>query len=87
MPCPFRDSNLPNGITTASNETAEYCTQVRYCSSCRLRRCFDMGMKEELVRTDEENERYRQLVQANRRRRQQLIALDESQDSLTIPRV
>ena len=54
----------------------KYCSQVRYCSSCRLRRCFDMGMKVELVRTDEENERYRQLVETNRQRRQQLIQQD-----------
>jgi len=32
-----------------------------------------MGMKAELVRTDEENERYRQLVETNRRRRRQLL--------------
>ena len=60
------------------NQTTGYCTQVRYCTSCRLRRCVDMGMKVELVRTDEENERYRQLVEINRRRRR---------ERETIPRV
>jgi len=42
-----------------------------------------MGMKVELVRTDEENERYRQLVENNRRRRQQL--LEQDQDQLSQP--
>ena len=43
-----------------------------------------MGMKEELVRTDEENERYRQLVETNRQRRQQLLQPD---DKSIIPQV
>jgi hypothetical protein len=60
-----------------TNEKGKYCSQVRYCSSCRLRRCFEMGMKVELVRTDEENERYRQLVETNRRRRRQLLQQEQ----------
>lgn len=55
--------------------------QIRRCSSCRLRRCFDMGMREELVRTEEENERHRQLVDINRKRRdllkQQLLEIQQ----------
>jgi hypothetical protein len=54
------------------NEKAMRYLQIRRCSSCRLRRCFEMNMKAELVRTDEENERYRQLVEMNRRQRQLL---------------
>ena len=61
--------------------------QIRRCSSCRLRRSFEMGMKEELVRTDEENERYKQLIDINRQRRellrQQLLEIKE----LPIPQV
>jgi hypothetical protein len=45
-------------------------SQIRRCSSCRLRRCFDVGMREELVRTDEENVRHKQLVDLNRQRRE-----------------
>jgi hypothetical protein len=45
-----------------------------------------MGMKVELVRTDEENERYRQLVETNRQRRRQLLE-QEQQDQLVIPQV
>lgn len=69
-------------ITTS--EKRPYCPQVRFCSSCRLRRCFDMGMKVELVRTDEENERYRQLVEANRQRRRDLIQQEQVVTSLFI---
>ena len=43
---------------------------MRRCSCCRLRRCFDMGMKEELVRTEEENIRHKQLVEMNKRKRE-----------------
>ncbi len=69
-----------------NERTARYL-QIRRCSSCRLRRCFEMGMKEELVRTEAENERYRQLVSLNRKRRdimkQQLIEIKQS----SIPQV
>ncbi|CAF1094896.1 unnamed protein product [Adineta steineri] len=81
-PCPFQESSTSNLNTNDSHETNVYCSQIRYCSSCRLRRCFNMGMKEELVRTDKENERYRQLVETNRQRRNQLL----QQDQFTIPR-
>jgi hypothetical protein len=61
--------------------------QIRRCSSCRLRRCFDVGMKQELVRTDEENQRHKQLVTNNRKQRemlkQQLIEIKQ----LSIPQV
>jgi len=80
-PCPFNDTLVEN------NDQTKYCSQVRYCSSCRLRRCFDMGMKVELVRTDEENERYRQLVETNRRRRQQLLHHDEHSTTRTNTKV
>ena len=49
------------------------CSQIRYCSACRLRRCFEMGMKETSIRSDAENERYRLLIQTNRERRRQNI--------------
>ncbi|CAF3166918.1 unnamed protein product [Rotaria sp. Silwood2] len=86
-PCPFRDTDSTNLNNSDNNEKSSYCSQVRYCSSCRLRRCFDMGMKEELVRTDEENERYRQLVETNRQRRQQLLQQEQIENSVAILRV
>ncbi len=61
--------------------------QIRRCSSCRLRRCFEVGMKEELVRTDEENERYRQLVDMNRRRRDLLKRQLQQLKRSSIPQV
>ncbi|CAF4181302.1 unnamed protein product [Rotaria sp. Silwood2] len=85
-PCPFRDTDSTNLNNSDNNEKSSYCSQVRYCSSCRLRRCFDMGMKEELVRTDEENERYRQLVETNRQRRQQLLQQEQIENSVAILR-
>jgi len=54
------------------NERNMHYLQIRRCSSCRLRRCFDVGMKEELVRTDEENDRYRRLIDINRNRRERI---------------
>jgi len=69
------------------NESAMRYLQIRRCSSCRLHRCFDIGMKEELVRTDEENERYRQLVEMNRQQRQFLNEQVQEMKELSIPRV
>ena len=53
-----------------SNDPREEFVEIRHCSSCRLRRCLAMGMKEELIRTDEENARYKQLIDANRQRKE-----------------
>ena len=49
---------------------------IRRCSTCRLIRCFAIGMKEELVRTDEQNARYKQLVDANRQRKEFLELIE-----------
>jgi hypothetical protein len=46
-----------------------------------------MGMKEELVRTDEENEQYRQLVESNRLRRKQLLQKQYRENQSIIPQV
>ena len=40
-----------------------------------------MGMREDLVRTDEENQRYRQLIQDNRQRRQRSFSPDCTEKS------
>ena len=61
--------------------------QIRRCSSCRLRRCFEVGMKEDLVRSEEENERYRQLIDINRKRRTILQEQLQSIKELSIPQV
>jgi hypothetical protein len=69
------------------NERTILYLQVRRCSSCRLRRCFEMGMREELVRTDEENERQRQLIDINRQRRETLKQQLQQLKELSIPQV
>jgi hypothetical protein len=61
--------------------------QIRRCSSCRLRRCFEMNMKEDLVRTDEENERYKELVDINRRQREILRKQVLEMKEASIPKV
>jgi hypothetical protein len=45
-----------------------------------------MGMKEELIRTDEENLRHKQLVDKNRRRRE-LLKQKQQEKLLAIPQV
>jgi len=72
LPCRHRnlDALMKNNIEF--NERNIRYLQIRRCSSCRLRRCFDVGMKEELVRTDEENDRYRRLIDINRNRRERI---------------
>ncbi len=74
-------------INQHRNQYNNICSQLRRCTSCRLRRCFDIGMKEELVRTDEEKKRYKQLIEINRQRRQELSKRKEkSQDNHLIIR-
>jgi hypothetical protein len=46
-----------------------------------------MGMKEELVRTDEENEQYRQLVESNRQRRKELLQKQDRENQSIIHQV
>ncbi|UJR21642.1 hypothetical protein I4U23_024719 [Adineta vaga] len=79
------ETSCLHGVDDCStkNENISYCA-IRRCSSCRLRRCFTMGMKEELVRTNEENIRHKQLVDNNRRRRQ-LFRKKQQQKQLSIP--
>ena len=77
---------LTGHIIDNNDRTMRYL-QIRRCSSCRLRRCFEVGMKEDLVRTDEENERYKQLVDMNRRRRDLLNQQLQQIKQLSLPQV
>ncbi|CAF4440046.1 unnamed protein product, partial [Rotaria socialis] len=86
LPCHHSDINPFDENNTDSNDMAMRYLQIRRCSSCRLRRCFEVGMKEELIRTDEENQRHRELVDNNRKRRETLQKQElerENQLSLT----
>ncbi|CAF1069877.1 unnamed protein product [Adineta steineri] len=85
LPCRHRDMSVEMTNNHEMNERTMRYLQIRRCSSCRLRRCFDMGMKEELVRTDEENERYRQLLDVNRRQRELLREQIREIKQLSIP--
>ncbi|CAF1537328.1 unnamed protein product, partial [Adineta steineri] len=85
LPCRHRDLSALMTSNHEMNERTMRYLQIRRCSSCRLRRCFDVGMKEELVRTDEENERYRQLLDANRRQRELLREQIREIKQLSIP--
>ena len=72
LPCRHRDLSAFMVDNVYIRERMARYLQIRRCSSCRLRRCFEMGMKEALVRTEEENQRYRQLVDGNRKRKEAL---------------
>ena len=43
----------------------------RQCPTCRLAKCFAVGMQKDLIRTDEERAARLQLVKANRLQRQE----------------
>ena len=45
----------------------------RQCPTCRLAKCFVVGMQKDLIRTDEERAARLQLVKANRLQRQEKL--------------
>lgn len=69
LPCQIAEGD--RDVNDTKDQTS--CLQLRRCTSCRLRRCFEIGMKEELVRTDEEKQRYRLLIESNRQRRNEIL--------------
>ena len=38
----------------------------RFCKRCRLRKCFEIGMRKEYILTEEEKVRKRQRIEENR---------------------
>ncbi|CAF3615648.1 unnamed protein product [Adineta steineri] len=79
-PCQHPDIQILEGNNVDIDEMIVNYAEIRRCSTCRLRRCFDVGMKQELVRTDEENERHKLLVDTNRKRRD-LLKQQQPQDN------
>ena len=47
----------------------------RQCPTCRLAKCFAVGMQKDLIRTDEERAARLQLVKANRLQRQGKVSV------------
>ena len=87
LPCRHRDLRMLRKNDIEFNERTARYLQIRRCSSCRLRRCFEVGMKEERVRTEAENERHKELVEINRVRREGLKQQLSEIHQLSIPQV
>ncbi|XP_054169193.1 nuclear hormone receptor HR96-like [Oppia nitens] len=69
----FRRYALKNKkIICASNGNCKITADTRkLCQKCRLDKCFSVGMKKEFIRTVEENENRRKLIEDNRIKRKQ----------------
>lgn len=55
--CPFQDQCHVDQVTR------------RFCQKCRLRKCFEIGMKKEWIMTDEEKKKKKQKIEENRARK------------------
>lgn len=87
QPCHHPDLNLLNEQQIYPDDMSMRYLQIRRCSSCRLRRCFEVGMNEGLIRSEEENEKHRRLVDNNRKRREILKKQEEQDRQLTVTEV
>ncbi|CAG7838579.1 unnamed protein product [Allacma fusca] len=56
--CPFNDNCKVDPVTR------------RFCQKCRLKKCFDIGMKKEWIMTDEEKKMKKIKIEQNRMKRQ-----------------
>ncbi|UJR27537.1 hypothetical protein I4U23_008819 [Adineta vaga] len=73
-------SSLSQETSDETNTKLTICSDVRHCTSCRLRQCLKVGMKIEFIRSDEENQYYRRIIEINRQRKRNLLQFRENQD-------
>jgi len=66
----FFRRNAPKGLDYFKCPYEEKCkmdvSNRRFCKRCRLRKCFEIGMRKEYILTDEEKMRKRQRIDDNR---------------------
>lgn len=71
--CPFQDSCKVDQVTR------------RFCQKCRLRKCFEIGMKKEWIMTEEEKQRKKQKIEENRARKMGETVSDDESVKITNP--
>uniref|UniRef100_A0A0B7AI33 Uncharacterized protein n=2 Tax=Arion vulgaris TaxID=1028688 RepID=A0A0B7AI33_9EUPU len=68
----FFRRNAPKGLDYFKCPYEEKCkmdvSNRRFCKRCRLRKCFEIGMRKEYILTDEEKMRKRQRIEENRQK-------------------
>ncbi|XP_041371321.1 nuclear hormone receptor HR96-like isoform X2 [Gigantopelta aegis] len=67
----FFRRNAPKGLDYFKCPYEEKCkmdvSNRRFCKRCRLRKCFEIGMRKEYILTEEEKVRKRQRIEENRK--------------------
>ncbi|XP_067928553.1 vitamin D3 receptor-like isoform X2 [Watersipora subatra] len=70
----FFRRNAPKGLEYFKCPYDEKCkmdvSNRRFCKRCRLKKCFDIGMRKEYILSEEERMRKRQKIEENRRARE-----------------
>ncbi|XP_064603317.1 nuclear hormone receptor HR96-like isoform X7 [Liolophura sinensis] len=70
----FFRRNAPKGLDYFKCPYEEKCkmdvSNRRFCKRCRLRKCFEIGMRKEYILTDEEKKRKRERIEENRKQRE-----------------
>lgn len=70
----FFRRNAPKGLDYFKCPYEEKCkmdvSNRRFCKKCRLRKCFEIGMRKEYILTEEEKLRKRQRIEENRKIRE-----------------